>query len=86
MAGTAHLRVATRLTQTQQWKQQLLLLSSRQPAAAHPCQALGCLGQQLGVEGGGGPGGALSMLPAVEVALYGAEVQGGGVLLLWGQA
>ena len=80
----ADLWVAASLAQAQQREQQLLLLSSSQPAVAcHPLQTpLGSLAQQLGGDGGGCPGGAVSMLPAVEVALDGAEVQAGGVLVL----
>ena len=77
--------MAASLAQAQQREQQLLLLSSSQPAVADhpPWTPLGSLGQQLGIDGGGCSGGAVGMLPAVEVALYGTEVQAGGLLVLW---
>ena len=80
--------MAASLAQTQQREQQLLLLSSSQPAVAdHPSwTSLGSLGQQLRGDGGGCSGGAVSMLPAIEVALYGTELQARGLLVLWGQA
>ena len=86
--SSGDLRMAASLAQAQQREQQLLLLSSSQPAVPRqpPRAPLGSLGQQLGWDRGGCSGGAVSMLPAIEVALDCAEVQGGGVLMLWRQA
>lgn len=79
-----HLRVTAGLAQPQQREQQLLLFSWCQ--APLPSQALRRLGQQLRRDGRGGSQAALSVLAAVEMALYGAELQSGGVLVLWREA
>lgn len=79
-----HLGVAAGLSEAQQRPQQLLLLSCCQPPLFQ--QALSSFRQHLCRDGRPGPAAALSMLPGVEVALNGAELQLAGALMLRWQA